>query len=198
MKGIFKKKITIVILLLTVISLVFTGIILMKMVKDASGKEQRAWFFEESIQTGQPVILKNAYILSNTEEKMNFLYDYKTYEVEGSMIQEYTGIADIHIDGDHVAKVFVALSVFTEKNQMVWIVINTIHPVFHSSTGNIHLTADDGLDSGSLGCLVKIDAAVHHAVVRQCNSRLPQLLDPVHQTVNPASTVQEAVFGMDM
>jgi len=105
MKGIFKKKITIVILLLTVISLVFTGIILMKMVKDTSGKEQRAWFFEESIQTGQPVILKNAYILSNTEEKMNFLYDYKTYEVEGSMVQEYTGIADIHIDGEHVAKV---------------------------------------------------------------------------------------------
>lgn len=105
MKGIFKKKITIVILLLTVISLIFTGIILSKLVTDTNAKEQRAWFFEESIQTGQPVILRNAYIISNTEDKMTFLYDYKTYEVDGCMVQEYSGIGDIHIDGERVAKV---------------------------------------------------------------------------------------------
>lgn len=105
MKGFFRKKITIIILLLTVISLVFTGIILVKMVKDTNGEEQRAWFFEESIQTGQPVVLKNAYIISNEEEKLSFLYDYKTYKVEGILGQEYTGIADIHIDGDKVSKI---------------------------------------------------------------------------------------------
>lgn len=105
MKGIFKKKITIVILLLTVISLIFTGIILVKMVKDTSGEEQRAWFFEESIQTGQPLVLENAYIISNEGDKLTFLYDYKTYEVEGRMSQEYAGVGDIHIDGEKVAKV---------------------------------------------------------------------------------------------
>lgn len=106
MKGIFKKKLTIIILLLTVISLVFTGLILGKLVKNTNGNEpQRAWFFEESIQTGQPVVLKNVYIISNTEEKLIFLYDYKTYEVDGCMSQEYTGIGDIHIDGEKVAKV---------------------------------------------------------------------------------------------
>ena len=105
MKGFFKKKITIIILLLTIISLIFTGIILMKMIKDTNAKEERAWFFEESIQTGQPVVLKNAYIISNEGEKLNFLYDYKTYEVEGCMAQEHTGIADIHIDGEKISKV---------------------------------------------------------------------------------------------
>lgn len=105
MKRFFKKKITIFILLITIISLVFTGIILMKMIKDTDEKEQRVWFFEESIQTGQPVVLKNAYIISNEGEKLNFLYDYKTYEVEGCMAQKHTGIADIHIDGEKISKV---------------------------------------------------------------------------------------------
>lgn len=106
MKGIFKKKITIVILLLTMISLALTGIILAKLVKNANGKEvERAWFFDESIETGQPLILKNAYILSNTEDKLSFLYDYKTYEVEGCMSKKYTGIGDIYIDGAKITKI---------------------------------------------------------------------------------------------
>jgi stage II sporulation protein D len=105
MKGFFKKKITIVILIITIISLVFTGIILMKMLKDTAETEARAWFFEESIQTGQTIVLKNAYIISNEGEKLKFLYDYKTYEVEGSMSQTHTGIADIHIDGEKISKV---------------------------------------------------------------------------------------------
>ena len=108
MKGIFRKKFVIVILLLTVISLVLTGVILAKMVKNTNGKEEeREWFFEESIQTGQPLILKNAYIISNSNDKLTFLYDYKTYEVEGCMSQDYTGIADIHIDGKNISKVAV-------------------------------------------------------------------------------------------
>lgn len=106
MKGKFKrKKITLIILLLTVISLIFTGVILAGLIKDASGKEERLWFFEESIQTGQPVVLKNAYIISNDENKLKFLYDYKTYEVEGTLSQDYSGIADIHIDGEMIFKV---------------------------------------------------------------------------------------------
>lgn len=107
MKGFFKKKITILILLITIISLIFTGIILMKMLKDTEENEARAWFFEEAIQTGQPVILRNAYIVSNEGERLTFVYDYKTYEVKGAMVQKYTGIADIHIDGEKISKVLI-------------------------------------------------------------------------------------------
>jgi len=107
MRRFFKKKITVVILLLTVVSLIFTGIILVNMVKDTDGEEKRAWFFEESMQTGQPVVLKNAYIISTEEGKLKFLYDYKTYEVDGQMTEDYTGIGDIHIDGEKVSKVYV-------------------------------------------------------------------------------------------
>ena len=98
---------TIVILLLTMISLVFTAIILMKMIKNTNDniETERAWFFEESIQTGHPVILQNAYIISNDKKKISFLYDYKTYEVEGLLKEEYKGIADIHIDGNKIAKI---------------------------------------------------------------------------------------------
>ncbi len=105
MKGLLKKKITVIILLVVLISLVFTGIILAKMLKDTRGKETRAWFFEESIQTGQPVVLNNSYIISNTDGKIKFLYDYKTYEVKGKMSQEYQGIGDIHINGEKVSRI---------------------------------------------------------------------------------------------
>ena len=107
MKRFLKKKMTIVILLLTMISLVFTAIILMKMIKNTNDniETERAWFFEESIQTGHPVILQNAYIISNDKKKISFLYDYKTYEVEGLLKEEYKGIADIHIDGNKIAKI---------------------------------------------------------------------------------------------
>lgn len=105
MKGIFKKKIVLLILLLIIISLIFTGIILVKMIIGANGNVEREWFFQESLQTGQPVVLRNAYIISNDEDKLVFLYDYKTYEVDGVMSKAYSGVADIHIDGIKVAKV---------------------------------------------------------------------------------------------
>lgn len=106
MKGKFKnKKIVWIILLLMIISLVFTGVILFQMMKDTDGEEVRLWFFEESVQTGQPVVLQNAYIISNEENVLTFLYDYKTYEVSGTLEQEFSGIGDIHIDGEKVSKI---------------------------------------------------------------------------------------------
>ena len=105
MKGLFKKKIWIAILLLIIISLIFTGIILVKMIKDSNVQKDRAWFFEESIQTGQPVVLKNTYIISTKNNKIKFLYDYKTYEVDGVLSEEYEGIGDIHISGNKISKI---------------------------------------------------------------------------------------------
>lgn len=112
MKGSIKsKKIIWIILLLTIISLVCTGLILLKMFqntdKSQNNKEKRFWFFEESIQTGQPVVLENAYIISTENNKLVFLYDYKTYEVEGRLSEAYSGIGDIHINGEKVSKIAV-------------------------------------------------------------------------------------------
>lgn len=106
MKGKMRgKRITYVILLLTIISLICTGLIVVNYLKDTSGENTRLWFFEESIQTGQPVVLKNVYIISNENDTLKFLYDYKTYEVQGELVNEYKGLADIHVNGERIVKV---------------------------------------------------------------------------------------------
>ena len=71
-------------------------------------------------------------------------------------------------------------------------------PVGHSPGRHIDLTADDGLHPGGLGSLVKINDAVHDAVVRNGHRLLPQLLHPVHEAANAAGPVQEAVLRVHM
>ena len=106
MRGKFNnKKMIWIILLLTILSLVCTGLILLKMFQNTDEEKARLWFFEEAIQTGQPVVLENAYIISCEDNKLSFLYDYKNYEVEGTLAESYTGIADIHIEGEKVSKI---------------------------------------------------------------------------------------------
>ena len=95
-----------------------------------------------------------------------------------------------------IAQVFVASPVLAQQHQMVGVVVQPMHLVRHPPAGHIHLAADDGLDARGLGSLVKIDAAVHDAVVGDGHSGLAQLLHPVHQAVNPAGPVQKAVFTM--
>ena len=48
------------------------------------------------------------------------------------------------------------------------------------------------------GCIIKGNAAVHNAVVRDGDGILAALLDAVHELVDTAGTVQQAVFGMDV
>ena len=62
--------------------------------------------------------------------------------------------------------------------------------------GHVHLAADDGLDAPLFGGLVKVDDAVHTAVVGDGHGLLAQLLHPVQQLLDAAGPVQEAVFGM--
>ena len=99
------KKITTIILLIVGICLVITGLILSKMIKDANGDEGRYWFYEESVSTGQPVILEDVFILSANEETFSFLYDHMTYEVEGNLAEPYFGVANITIEGEAVTKI---------------------------------------------------------------------------------------------
>lgn len=126
------KKITTIILLIVGICLVITGLILSKMIKDANGDEGRYWFYEESVSTGQPVILEDVFILSANEETFSFLYDHMTYEVEGNLAEPYFGVANITIEGEAVTKISIkpdfvedVLSAYTDseiktKNLGTW------------------------------------------------------------------------------
>ena len=89
-----------------------------------------------------------------------------------------------------IAEVFVPLTVFAQQHQMVGVVINSMNAVGHAPAGDVDLAADDGLDPGGFGGFIKVNTAVHHAVVGDGNSRLPQLLDPIHDAVNAARAVQ--------
>ena len=73
-----------------------------------------------------------------------------------------------------------------------------MNPVGHGPGRHIDLTADDGLNPGGFGRLVKVDDAVHDAVVCNGHSLLPQLLHPLHEPVDAAGPVQEAVLRMHM
>ena len=63
---------------------------------------------------------------------------------------------------------------------------------------NVDLTADDGLNACFFTSAVKVNYAVHHAVVGDCNRALSALFDSFGQVGNTARTVKQAVFGMQM
>ena len=64
--------------------------------------------------------------------------------------------------------------------------------------GDVHLAADDGLDALGLAGAVKVDHAVHHAVVGDGAGGLPHRLDELGEVADTACAVEQAVFGMDM
>lgn len=99
------KKLFYIMLGVVVISLGFTAVVLSGLIDDADGEEGKYWFFEESIQTGKPVELENAYVYSNASGQFEFLYDNITYTIDGKLAQEFSGVADIVVEGDKIAKV---------------------------------------------------------------------------------------------
>jgi hypothetical protein len=62
----------------------------------------------------------------------------------------------------------------------------------------IDLTADDGFDPLGLAGAVKVDSAVHGAVVRDGTGSLSHFLHHPGQILDTAGTVQKAEFRMDM
>ena len=62
----------------------------------------------------------------------------------------------------------------------------------------VHLAADDRVDALGFAGAVKVDHAVHDAVVGQRAGGLSQLRHAVHQAFDAARTVQQAVFTMHM
>lgn len=101
------KKLIWGIALVVLISLFFTGIIVTRLIKETNNRIETHWFFAESVRTGQPVVLKDAYIISNEEGVLKFIYDYQTYEVDGSLSEPYFGVANIMINGADIKKISV-------------------------------------------------------------------------------------------
>ena len=58
---------------------------------------------------------------------------------------------------------------------MLCLIVHAVNLVRHGSRRDIDLAANDRLDSGSLGSAVKVDHAVHNAVVGNGNRILPKL-----------------------
>ena len=115
--------------------------------------------------------------------------------------QVYSGLAVKAMDkglGNQIAQVFIALPVLAQQHQMIGVVVLAVNPVGHAPAGNVDLAADDGLDARGLGSFIKIDTAVHDPVVGDGHGGLPDLLHPIHQAVDPAGTVQQAVLRMQM
>ena len=99
------KKLFLLLIALVLISLVATGIILSKLMKEASVKEESPWFFKQSLQMGEPLTLENTFILSAKENKLTFLHKNQTYTIEGELSEEISGVADIVIDGEEISKI---------------------------------------------------------------------------------------------
>lgn len=99
------KKIVSIVLIIVAVCLLLTGIILNKMIRETNNRIEQNWFFAESVRTGQPVVLLDAFILSNEEGVLKFIYDYQTYEVEGKLEEAYFGVANILVEGADITKV---------------------------------------------------------------------------------------------
>ena len=61
---------------------------------------------------------------------------------------------------------------------------------------DVDLAADDGLHALVLAFLIKVDGAVHHAVIGDGAGGHAVVLDPGHQAFDLGRPVQQAVFGM--
>jgi len=120
------KKLSLSMIIIIILCLIATGIIVSKLVKEVNTGEELAWFFQESIDTNQEIVLEDAYVLSADEGLLKFIYDRKNYEVKAVMNENYTGVADIVIDGKMVSKVRIkpdtiegTLAQYTESSLML-------------------------------------------------------------------------------
>ena len=97
-----------------------------------------------------------------------------------------------------IAQIAVARFVFAQQHKVLRLVVHAMDAILHPARRDIDLAADDGLDARRLGRAVKVDHAVHHAVVGDGNGVLPQLLDALHQLIDAAGAVEQAVFRMNV
>lgn len=100
------KKIISIMLIVVIICLILTGIIVGSLAKEASAKAESYWFFRESVKTGQPVTIRNAYLVSEQDGQLVFVHEGNTYEIKGELETPINGVADIVVDGEDIVKIY--------------------------------------------------------------------------------------------
>jgi len=100
------KKILVILLAIVVICLLLTGMILMSLTKETNAKVEKYWFFKESIKTGQPITIENAFLVSNSNGQLSFVHENNTYYVDGTLEQEVKGVVNLLVSGDEIIKVY--------------------------------------------------------------------------------------------
>ena len=95
-------------------------------------------------------------------------------------------------------QILIAGVVFAEQHQMIRLRIQLVDPVEARAARHIDLAPDDRLDPVLFRRAVKIDHAVHDAVVGDGDGLLPLPAHGFHQAADPAGSVQQAVFRMKM
>ena len=100
-------------------------------------------------------------------------------------------------DGDDFHQILIALVVLRQQHQMIVPVIPvTGFPVKPGAGGHIDLASQNRIDPLLFCLLVKVDDAVHHAVIRDgCRSHA-QFLYPGDILFDFIGTVQKTVFRM--
>ena len=99
---------------------------------------------------------------------------------------------------DHMDEFFVAGHVLAQQDEVRVPLAVDVAAVKARMRRQIHLAADDRMDPLGLAGAVKVDHAVHDAMVGQRARGLPQLCHTVHQLFDTAGAVQQAVFAVDM
>ena len=127
---------------------------------------------------------------------------------EALMVLSQQGHVDAGLDvkpfrpghGNHIGEVAVALLILTQQHQVAAFRIELMDLVEPGAARRryIDLTADDGFDPLGLAGAVKVDSAVHGAVVRDGTGSLSHFLHHPGQILDTAGTVQKAEFRMDM
>ena len=101
--------------------------------------------------------------------------------------------------GDDLHQILIAGIIFRQQNHMIIAILAASRlPVKTRSGRHIDLTADDRLDPIFSGCPVKIDHAVHDAVVGNRQTVHPQFLRPGGQFFYFTRCVKQTVLCMHM
>jgi hypothetical protein len=128
----------------------------------------------------------------------------QAYKPLGVLVQQLpvdTG-SDIETLGkagrDQIAEIPVAHLILAQQDKVGIIIVYAMLAVAHITGGNVHLTADNRLDTGLLAGLVKGNCAVHYAMVCDGDGGLAQFLGALSKPVGAAGAVQQAEFSMHM
>ena len=99
---------------------------------------------------------------------------------------------------DHITQVFVSGFILAQKYKMISLLVLFIVPVKSGSGRNIHFTAYNWLYSRLFCLFIKINRSIHYAMVGNRHGTLSQPLNSGNQVLNPAGSIQETVFTVNM